>query len=127
MLIVLCWILLGIQQMYAQIPGSENGNEQIEIELVETDVPIKKDPITRSLSLKFVQAYLYNKVVSIQFNADPTSVTVEVTRLQTGVKVYSKTIHQDNFFTFELIGCQSDEYKLCIKTDEKMFEGKFAL
>lgn len=129
---LVCCFIFDIQQTYAQMSGNGNdgngSNNPMEIKLIENDVPEKgRDPVTRSLPLKFVQAYLYNRVVSIQFNADPTSVTVEITRLQTGVKVYSKTIHQDDLFTFDLTGWQSGEYKLCIKTDEKIFEGKFAL
>lgn len=84
-------------------------------------------PVTRSPIFLPVYAYLYNKVVSVDFQATFSAVTVNVVSDVTGETVYSELLVNPTNVSIDLNGADSGDYRLEIISDEIALEGYFPL
>ncbi|MDE5701544.1 MAG: DUF3244 domain-containing protein [Bacteroides sp.] len=84
-------------------------------------------PVTRSPIFLPVHAYLYNKVVTVDFQATFSAVTVNVVSDVTGETVYSELLVNPTNVSIDLNGADSGDYRLEIISDEIALEGYFPL
>lgn len=84
-------------------------------------------PQTRSSVFLPVCAYLYNKVVTVDFQAVFSAATVNVINETTGETVYSELFTNPASFSIDLNGKYAGEYIIEIVSDEMMLEGSFKL
>ena len=84
-------------------------------------------PVTRSPIFLPVYAYLYNKVVTVDFQATFSAVTVNVVSDVTGETVYSELLVNPTNVSIDLNGADSGDYRLEIISDEIALEGYFPL
>ena len=116
------------------VVNAEGVNNRIEIVLHQTcsedlEVPFNKDksPIARSINIPIAYAYIYNNVISINFNEDIEVATVTITNEATGEIVYSKTCNNpvtlDINFNSENIG----NYLIEIEGAKTLLTGSFSL
>lgn len=82
-------------------------------------------PQTRSSVFQPVYAYLYNKVVTVDFQAAFSAVTVNVLNETTGEIVYSEQLINPAIFSINLNG--TGGYMIEIVSDEISLEGHFFL
>lgn len=84
-------------------------------------------PVTRSPIFLPVHAYLYNKVVTVDFQATFSAVTVNVVSDVTGETVYSELLVNPTNVSIDLNGADSGDYRLEIISDGIALEGYFPL
>ncbi len=126
-LVLFLLICVGNINSYAQTPG----NGQITLQYSNnkspkerTEVGDENTPIKRSISQP-VYAYLYNKVVTVDFQAAFSAVTVNVINETTGETVYSEQLINPAMFSINLNG--TGGYMIEIISDEISLEGHFFL
>lgn len=110
-------------------------NNPVEIVLQQTgdddfDIPIEKDdigPIRRSIQRQIAYAYIYNKVVSIDFNATIESATVTITHTATGETVHTEAFSNPTTLCIDLNGENSGSYLIEIEADGTLLTGEFSL
>lgn len=107
--------------MLTQKDGDRNPPGQI------GDVSPENAPQTRSVISQPVCAYLYNKVVTVDFQAVFSAVTVSVVNKTSGEAVYSEVFVDPTSFSIDLNGKDTGEYIIEIVSDEMMLEGDFKL
>ena len=93
----------------------------------DNNVDPKDMPVTRSPIFLPVYAYLYNKVVTVDFQATFSAVTVNVVSDVTGETVYSELLVNPTNVSIDLNGADSGDYRLEIISDEIALEGYFPL
>lgn len=84
-------------------------------------------PQTRGVILQPVCASLYNKVVTVDFQAAFSAVTVNVINDTTGETVYSELFINPASFSIDLSGKGTRDYMIEITSDEITLEGHFSL
>lgn len=84
-------------------------------------------PVTRSPIFLPVHAYLYNKVVTADFQVTFSAVTVNVVNDVTGETVYSELLASPTSVSIDLNEADSGDYRLKIISDGIALEGYFPL
>lgn len=84
-------------------------------------------PVTRSPIFLPVHAYLYNKVVTADFQVTFSAVTVNVVNDVTGETVYSELLASPTSVSIDLNEADSGDYRLEIISDGIALEGYFPL
>lgn len=102
--------------------GSLNSNEEPTI-----DPTPETKPIRRSISLPSVYAYIYNKVVTLDFMETCPDVTVTVTNEDTGEVVYWESFSNPAEVNIDLTSNGSGNHRIDIVTDDSSWEGIFSL
>lgn len=74
-----------------------------------------------------VCAYLYNKVVTVDFQAVFSAVTVNVINEITGETIYSELFTNPTSFSIDLSGKDAGDYMIELVSDEITLEGYFPL
>lgn len=105
--------------MFTQKNGDRNPPGQV------GDVSPEDAPQTRSSVFQPVYAYLYNKVVTVDFQAAFSAVTVNVINEATGEAVYSEQLINPAIFSINLNSIGG--YMIEIISDEISLEGHFFL
>lgn len=107
-----------------------------EIELTSTPIKTKDRsgstseeglPIRRSIQRQIAYAYIYNKVVSIDFNATIESATVTITHTATGETVHTEAFSNPTTLCIDLNGENSGSYLIEIEADGTLLTGEFSL
>lgn len=128
-------ILFAIVSLGNMLHAAEDNNP-VEIVLQQTDnndeikeIPDKEEqsPIRRSLQQQIAYAYIYNKVVSIDFNATIENATVTVTNTATGETVYFEAYSNPVTLSIDLNGENSGSYLIEIEADGTLLTGEFIL
>lgn len=129
LLVLLTIFSFGIIVIYA-----EGVNNRIEIVFQQThskdiDMPFNKDkgPVSRSINIPIAYAYIYNNVISINFNEDIEVATVTITNEATGEMVYSETCNSQVNLNIDLSGKDEGNYLIEIETDDTFLTGNFSL
>lgn len=129
LLILLTIFSLGNIAIYAK-----RMNNRIEIVLQQTrsdelEEPFNKDwtPIARSINIPIAYAYIYNNVISINFNEEIEVATVTITNEATGEMVYSETCNNQINLEIELSNENNGSYLIKIETADTLLQGRFAL
>ena len=110
-------------------------NNPVEIVLQQTDDDELKElidkegqgPIRRSLRQQIAYAYLYNKVISIDFNATIENATVTITHTATGETVHTESYSNPVTLSVDLYGENSGSYLIEIEADGTLLTGEFSL
>ncbi|MDE6349103.1 MAG: DUF3244 domain-containing protein [Bacteroides sp.] len=84
-------------------------------------------PIRRSIQRQIAYAYIYNKVVSIDFNAAIESATVTITNIVTGETVHAETYSDPTTLNIDLNGENSGSCLIEIEADGTLLTGEFSL
>lgn len=84
-------------------------------------------PIRRSIQRQIAYAYIYNKVVSINFNATIEDATVTITHTATGKTVHTEAYSNPATLRIDLNGENSGSYLIEIETDGSLLTGEFIL
>ena len=108
-----------IEIMLTQKDGDRDPNKSV------GDTSPEDAPQTRSSVFQPVYAYLYNKVVTVDFQAVFSAVTVNVLNETTGETVYSEQLINPAIFSINLNG--TGGYMIEIVSDEISLEGHFFL
>lgn len=108
-----------IEIMLTQKDGDRDPNKSV------GDTSPEDAPQTRSSVFQPVYAYLYNKVVTVDFQAAFSAVTVNVLNETTGETVYSEQLINPAIFSINLNG--TGGYMIEIVSDEISLEGHFFL
>ena len=91
------------------------------------DVSPENVPKTRGAIFQPVCAYLYNKVVTVDFQAVFSAVTVNVINEITGETIYSELFTNPTSFSIDLSGKDAGDYMIELVSDEITLEGYFSL
>lgn len=91
------------------------------------DITPENVPKTRGIISQPVCASLYNKVVTVDFQAAFSAVTVNVINDTTGETVYSELFINPASFSIDLSGKGTGDYMIEITSDEITLEGHFPL
>ncbi len=91
------------------------------------DITPEDAPQTRSVIFQPVYAYLYNKVVTVDFQVAFSAVTVNVINETTGETVYSELFINPTSFAIDLSGKDAGDYMIELVSDEITLEGYFPL
>lgn len=87
------------------------------------------DPTTqkpdRSLSIPSASAYIYNNIVSIDFNKSSSAVIVSIIRVSTGESIYTNRYSYPTNINIDLSNTVSGEYQLQIETNNESLSGYF--
>lgn len=84
-------------------------------------------PKTRGVFTLPVQAYLYNKVVSVTFEEIMPSATIKIVQESTGDTVYSQEYMSPSTVTIDLNSMSAGTYRIEIAADDCCLEGEFML
>lgn len=127
-------ILLTIFSLGNIVIYAEGMNNRIEIVLQQTrseelEVPFNKDkgPIVRSINVAIAYAYIYNNVISINFNEDIEVATVTITNEATGEMVYSETYNNQVNLEIDLSNENGGSYIIEIEGSEYILKGHFKI
>lgn len=127
-------ILLTILSFGNIVIYAKRMNNRIEIVLQQTrsdepERPFNKDwtPIARSINIQIAYAYIYNNVISINFNEDIEVATVTITNEATGEMVYSETCNNQVNLEIDLSNENGGSYIIEIETDDTFLTGNFSL
>lgn len=93
----------------------------------DSEITPENAPQTRGGVSQPVYAYLYNKVVTIDFEEVFSAVTVNITNETTGEKVYSGQFVNPASFSVDLNGEDPGDYMIEVIADEISLEGYFFL
>lgn len=132
LLFVLLTIISFSNVLYA---AKENNPVEIVLQQVDDDDDNLKElidkegqsPIRRSIQRQIAYAYIYNKVVSIDFNATIENATVTITRTATGETVHTETYSNPVTLCIDLNGENSGSYLIEIEADGTLLTGEFSL
>lgn len=127
-------ILLAIVSLGNVLHAAEENNP-VEITLQQTDDNDTKrvidkegqSPIRRSIQRQIAYAYIYNKVVSINFNATIENATVTITHTATGKTVHTEAYSTPATLRIDLNGENSGSYLIEIEADGSLLTGEFSL
>ncbi|MDE5710634.1 MAG: DUF3244 domain-containing protein [Bacteroides sp.] len=127
-------ILLAIVSLGNVLHAAEENNP-VEITLQQTDDNDTKrvidkegqSPIRRSIQRQIAYAYIYNKVVSINFNATIEDATVTITHTATGETVHTEAYSNPTTLRIDLNGENSGSYLIEIEADGSFLTGEFSL
>ena len=92
-----------------------------------SDISPEDAPQTRGVIPQPVCASLYNKVVTVNFQAVFSAVTVNVINETTGETVYSELFINPASFSIDLSGKDTGDYMIELVSDEITLEGYFPL
>ena len=92
-----------------------------------SDISSEDAPQTRGVIPQPVCASLYNKVVTVNFQAVFSAVTVNVINETTGETVYSELFINPASFSIDLSGKDTGDYMIELVSDEITLEGYFPL
>jgi len=84
-------------------------------------------PVSRSIVLQPVYAYLYNKVVSLDFTEAFSVVNVVITNQSTGETIHSETYSNPATLCVDLNGESGSNYLIEIEADDTFLTGNFSL
>lgn len=84
-------------------------------------------PRTRGVNIQPVYAYLYNKMVNVQFTEMFSTVTVIILNETTGESAYFETYSSPSSFNIDLNKESSGEYRIEIEIGDTYLEGSFSL
>lgn len=84
-------------------------------------------PTPRSIVLQPVYAYLYNKVVSLDFTETFSAVNVVITNQATGETIHSETYCNPITLSIDLNGESGGNYLIEIEADDTLLTGNFSL
>ena len=104
-----------------------SGNMEIMLTQKVGDITPENAPQTRSVISQPVYAYLYNKVVIVDFQAAFSAVTVNVINETTGETIYSELFINPASFSIDLSGKDAGDYMIELVSDEITLEGYFPL
>ena len=112
------------------IANESNPNEgSIVIYLTDDEREHVNDPTTqkpdRSLSIPSASAYIYNNIVSIDFNKSSSAVIVSIIRVSTGESIYTNRYSYPTNINIDLSNTVSGEYQLQIETNNESLSGYF--
>ena len=126
LLIILITAFISVCSIQAQ----ENGS-MVEYNNTEREIPLKdfkpNKPINRSLIPQVAHAYLYDKVVSVSFEEVMQTVTIKITKEDTGETVYSQEYINPAAISVDLTLQGSGTYYIEIVSDTISLEGEFIL
>lgn len=127
LLILLTILSLGNIVIYAE--GMNNRIEIVfqQIDSKDINMPFNKDkgPISRSINIPIAYAYIYNNVISINFNEDIEVSTVTITNEATGEIVYSETCSNQANLEIDLSNENGGSYIIEIEGSEYILKGHF--
>ncbi|EKU91072.1 DUF3244 domain-containing protein [Bacteroides oleiciplenus] len=103
----------------------KNGDREIGDK--DSEITPEGAPQTRSSVFQPVCAYLYNKVITVDFQAAFSAVTVNVINEATGEAVCSKQLISPTSFSIDLSGKDAGDYMIEIISDKISLEGYFPL
>lgn len=89
----------------------------------DSEITPEDAPQTRGGVSQPVYAYLYNRVVTVAFQAVFSAVTVNITNKTTGETVYSEQFNNPASFSIDLNGEDTGDYMIEINSDEISLEG----
>lgn len=92
-----------------------------------TQISPEERPITRGIILQPAYAYIYNKVVSIDFNVTVENATVTITNTVTGETIHSEVYSNPATLSINLNGENSGSYFIEIEADGTLLTGDFSL
>ena len=118
-------VVLGNAPLQAQ-HFSMVGDDEREIPL-DPAGPKEGGPVARSIIIQPAKAYIYNDVVSVDFNKEMSSVSVSIKDAFTGVTFYSETYFNPTLVTIDLSAKDPGEYYLEIVSGEVRLSGYFTL
>lgn len=131
LLFVLLTIISFSNVLYA---AKENNPVEIVLQQTDDDDELKElidkegqSPIRRSIQRQIAYAYIYNKVVSIDFNATIENATVTITHTTTGETVHTEAYSNPTTLCIDLNGENSGSYLIEIEADGTLLTGEFSL
>lgn len=133
---LLCMMLMLLLGNYATVKSSTPDNSVVEIQLTESDdrelakgndTTTYGRPQVRGIAPQSAYAYIYNKVVSIDFTETFSCVVVTITKESTGAVVRTETSSNPSTLNIPLNGESSGSYRIEIEADGVYMEGVFTL
>ena len=132
LLFVLLTIISFSNVLYA---AKENNPVEIVLQQADDDDDKLKElidkegqsPIRRSIQRQIAYAYIYNKIVSIDFNATIENATVTITHTATGETVHTEAFSNPTTLCIDLSGENSGSYLIEIEADGTLLTGEFSL
>lgn len=132
LLFVLLTIISFSNVLYA---AKENNPVEIVLQQADDDDDKLKElidkegqsPIRRSIQRQIAYAYIYNKIVSIDFNATIENATVTITHTATGETVHTEAYSNPTTLCIDLNGENSGSYLIEIEADGTLLTGEFSL
>lgn len=103
-----------------------NNNDDDEIER-SFDKGGNGGPIRRSIQRQIAYAYIYNKVISIDFNITIEDATITITNATTGETVYTEISSNPVTINIDLNGEGNGDYIIEIEADGILLIGYFSL
>lgn len=104
----------------------QDGNER-EIKGEQSETTSGDVPISRSIIHQPIYAYIYNKVVSIDFNVAIEKATVIITHTATGETVHTEAYSNPATLCIDLNGENSGSYLIEIEVDGTLLTGELSL
>ncbi|WP_195652259.1 DUF3244 domain-containing protein [Bacteroides cellulosilyticus] len=84
-------------------------------------------PIRRSISFQPIYAWLYNNVISLDFEDLLPTITISIINETTGVTIYLENYNNLNSIIIDLSTEKSGYYLIRIEYDDIILEGNFVL
>ena len=84
-------------------------------------------PIRRSISFQPIYAWLYNNVISLDFEDLLPTITISIINETTGVSIYLENYNNLNSIIIDLSTEKSGYYLIRIEYDDIILEGNFVL
>lgn len=136
-LTALIMLFIAISSTMAHAKESIHENGEITLTTVEDETrhikperdiePGELVPTPRSIVLQPVYAYLYNKVVSLDFTEAFSVVNVVITNQSTGETIHSETYSNPATLCVDLNGESGSNYLIEIEADDTFLTGNFSL
>ncbi|WP_297676622.1 DUF3244 domain-containing protein [uncultured Bacteroides sp.] len=98
-----------------------------EIKDQPTQISPEEMPITRGIIRQPAYAYIYNKVISIDFNATIEDATITITNATTGETVYTEISSNPVTINIDLNGEGNGDYIIEIEADGILLIGYFSI
>lgn len=128
LILLLIFLWMGTLPFYAKGGNASSTTTTTDTEKSEKkEIPLilQRDKIAYSLVQFTAYAYLYNKVVSVDFSELPGTFTARITNLSTGEEVASQTFCE--FVEIDLSACSGGDYQLDIISEDEWLQGEFTL
>ncbi len=128
LILLLIFLWMGTLPFYAKGGNASSTTTTTDTEKSEKkEIPLilQRDKIAYSLVQFTAYAYLYNKVVSVDFSELPGTFTARITNLSTGKEVASQTFCE--FVEIDLSACSGGDYQLDIMSEDEWLQGEFTL
>lgn len=128
LILLLIFLWMGTLPFYAKGGNASSTTTTTDTEKSEKkEIPLilQRDKIAYSLVQFTAYAYLYNKVVSVDFSELPGTFTARIINLSTGEEVASQTFCE--FVEIDLSACSGGDYQLDIMSEDEWLQGEFTL